>query len=77
MQLDLAGVLVSAGSACSSGKVKASHVLSAMGQGDLASCALRVSGGWNTTSQDWDGFADAWLKAYAGHTARRRQTVDA
>jgi len=43
MNLDLAGVMVSAGSACSSGKVKASPVLAAMGQGDLAHCAIRVS----------------------------------
>ncbi len=70
MQMDLAGVLVSAGSACSSGKVKASHVLVAMGHDDLAACALRVSGGWNTTAQDWQAFAEAWLKAYAGHKAR-------
>ena len=75
MQLDLAGVLVSAGSACSSGKVKASHVLTAMGQADLAACALRVSGGWNSTPADWDGFADAWLDAYAHNTARRRQSA--
>ena len=54
MALDLAGVMVSAGSACSSGKVKASHVLEAMGQGDLAACAIRVSGGWATTEADWN-----------------------
>ncbi|HEY8617738.1 cysteine desulfurase family protein [Phenylobacterium sp.] len=71
MALDLAGVMVSAGSACSSGKVKASHVLTAMGQGDLAGCALRVSGGWNTTEADWNRFADAWFEAHARHAARR------
>jgi cysteine desulfurase len=71
MALDLAGVLVSAGSACSSGKVKASHVLTAMGQGDLAACAIRVSGGWSTTENDWNSLAEAWFEAYSRHAARR------
>jgi cysteine desulfurase len=75
MGLDLAGVMVSAGSACSSGKVKASHVLTAMGQGDLAGCAIRVSGGWDTPQEDWKRFADAWLEAYARHTARRKEVA--
>lgn len=71
MTLDLAGVMVSAGSACSSGKVKASPVLAAMGYGDLAGCAVRVSGGWDTTEADWRRFADAWIEAYVRHAARR------
>jgi cysteine desulfurase len=75
MALDLAGVMVSAGSACSSGKVKASHVLTAMGQGDLAECAIRVSGGWATTEADWTRFADAWLTVQAGHAARRKKVA--
>ena len=66
MALDLAGVEVSAGAACSSGKVKPSGVLAAMGyDADLASGALRASGGWNTTEDDWARFADAWLAALA------------
>ena len=65
MALDLEGVEVSAGSACSSGKVKPSGVLAAMGYGDLAAGALRASGGWNTTRQDWDRFADIWLAVQA------------
>jgi cysteine desulfurase len=73
MGLDLAGVMVSAGSACSSGKVKASPVLEAMGQGDLATCAIRVSGGWNTTETDWARFVEAWSQAHARHAARHRQ----
>lgn len=73
MQLDLAGVMVSAGSACSSGKVKASHVLAAMGQDDLAGCAIRASGGWNSSAEDWTRLVDVWLEAYARHLARRRQ----
>ena len=72
MGLDLAGVMVSAGSACSSGKVKASPVLEAMGQGELAGCAIRVSGGWNTTQADWDRFVEAWSIAHDRHVARRQ-----
>jgi cysteine desulfurase len=75
MSLDLAGVMVSAGSACSSGKVKASPVLAAMGQGDLAGCAIRVSGGWDTTPDDWNRFADVWLQAHDRHAARRKETA--
>src|SRR6185312_17160094 len=64
MGLDLAQVMVSAGSACSSGKVKASPVLEAMGQGELSGCAIRVSGGWNTTEADWARFIEAWTQAH-------------
>ena len=71
MGMDLAKVMISAGSACSSGKVKASPVLMAMGQGDLASCAIRVSGGWDTTQSDWNTFADVWLDAHDRHVQRR------
>jgi cysteine desulfurase len=70
MQMDLAGIMVSAGSACSSGKVKASRVVEAMGRADLAPFALRVSGGWATTQSDWKTFTEAWLKAYADHRQR-------
>ena len=75
MGLDLAQVMISAGSACSSGKVKASPVLTAMGQGDLASCAIRVSGGWDTTEAEWNRFADVWLEARARHAARRKEVA--
>jgi len=55
MALDLDGVMLSSGSACSSGKVKPSHVLKAMGvTDDLARSALRVSFGWNSTPADVD-----------------------
>jgi len=55
MALDLDGVMVSSGSACSSGKVKPSHVLQAMGVPEaLARSALRVSFGWNSTEDDVD-----------------------
>lgn len=71
MALDLAGVMVSAGAACSSGKVKVSPVLAAMGQGELAGCGIRVSGGWNTTEADWTRFVEAWSEARERHAARR------
>lgn len=59
--LDLDGVAVSAGAACSSGKVRRSHVLSAMGYGDhIAGCAIRVSLGWASEAGDVDRFLDAW-----------------
>ncbi|MEP1143658.1 MAG: cysteine desulfurase family protein [Henriciella sp.] len=64
MAMDLAGIAVSSGSACSSGKVKRSLVLAAMGAVDeLADSAIRLSFGWNTQSSDFDAAADAWLKA--------------
>jgi cysteine desulfurase len=72
MSLDLEGVMVSAGAACSSGKVRPSTVLTAMGLNDLAGGALRASGGWNTTAQDWDRFADAWCALHARQVARAK-----
>jgi len=58
--LDLAGVAVSAGAACSSGKVSESHVLRAMGLGALAGQAIRVSLPWNATRADVARFAGAY-----------------
>ena len=67
MALDLAGVAVSAGSACSSGKVTASHVLAAMGlPPGIAGGAIRVSFGWTSMAADVDAFLAAWSQ-----TARR------
>lgn len=64
--LDLAGVMVSAGSACSSGKVARSHVLDAMGVAPaLAECAIRISLGWSTREADIDHLIDAWGALYA------------
>ena len=61
MALDLAGVAVSSGAACSSGKVRASHVLGAMGLSAAdAGCAIRVSLGWASTGEDVDRFIAAW-----------------
>lgn len=62
MALDLAGVAVSAGSACSSGKVRPSHVLRAMGVDEvMAGSAIRVSLGWNSKPADLDRCLKAWL----------------
>ena len=58
--LDLAGIAVSAGAACSSGKVARSHVLDAMGLGPLAGEAIRVSLPWNATAADVDAFASGY-----------------
>ncbi|MBE0412882.1 aminotransferase class V-fold PLP-dependent enzyme [Yoonia sp.] len=66
MAMDLAGFAVSAGSACSSGKVKTSRVLRALGlNDDLAACALRVSLGIATTEDQVLRFAEAWTKKRA------------
>ncbi len=67
--LDLAGVAVSSGSACSSGKVAPSHVLKAMGvDAELAKCAIRLSLGWESAENDLDSFATSW-KAVLKHVA--------
>jgi cysteine desulfurase len=72
--LDLDGVMVSSGAACSSGKVKPSHVLQAMGvSDDLARTALRVSFGWNST----DGDADAALASLHKLVSRGRSRAAA
>ena len=61
MRLDMAGIAVSQGSACSSGTMKTSHVLKAMGMDDdAASRFIRVSFGWNTARADLDALLEAW-----------------
>ncbi|MCB8876679.1 cysteine desulfurase family protein [Acidisoma silvae] len=71
--LDLAGISVSAGAACSSGKVARSHVLEAMGAGDLSAQAIRVSLPWNATEAD----ALAFIAAYQAMAARMARPADA
>ena len=73
--LDLQGVMVSAGSACSSGKTKPSKAISAMGLDHLATGGVRVSGGWGTSEDDWSRFADAWVASYARHRMRHAARV--
>ncbi len=76
MALDLAGIAVSAGAACSSGKVTASHVLRAMGVPDSeAATAIRVSFGWRSTESDVDAFLAAWGSIYARVAQAKRGTA--
>ncbi|SOH93709.1 cysteine desulfurase [Monaibacterium marinum] len=71
MQMDLAGYAISAGSACSSGKVKASKVIRAMGYDeDIASSTIRISIGATTTQAEIRGFAAAWLRQFEKFRAR-------
>ncbi|AEI93841.1 cysteine desulfurase family protein [Roseobacter litoralis] len=71
IQMDLAGFAISAGSACSSGKVKASSVLRAMGLDEAtASCAIRVSLGLETTKNEVLQFAQTWLEKEKKFRAR-------
>ncbi len=66
--LDLDGVMVSSGSSCSSGKIAASHVLAAMGKGDLSS--VRVSFGWNSAKEDADAVVASLVKLWRRTRAR-------
>ena len=73
---DLEGIAVSAGSACSSGKVQPSHVVEAMGYGgELALGAVRLSLGWSTTEADVDLALQAWRKLSNGLLRGRRNTA--
>ena len=72
--LDMAGFAVSSGSACSSGKVKRSHVLDAMAiESGLALGALRISLGWSSTRADIDDFLAAFADVVAKVRQRRSQ----
>jgi cysteine desulfurase len=69
--LDLDGIAVSAGAACSSGKVTTSHVLAAMGLGELAGQAIRVSLPWDAT----EAVVDAFVPAYERMVTRLRRAL--
>ena len=74
--LDLAGVAVSSGSACTSGKVTPSHVLAAMGvEAVLARGAIRVSLGWASAERDVERFAEAFSAAIGRMRARRTRAA--
>lgn len=71
IQFDAAGIAVSAGSACSSGSLKASRALQAFGVPDEeANCTIRVSFGWSTTGDDIYRFLDVWLRLAAEARSR-------
>ena len=74
--LDLAGLAISSGSACSSGKVRPSHVLAAMGiEPELAKCALRVSFGYGTSQGDVERFCETFQKTVRSIRTRRGSRV--
>jgi cysteine desulfurase len=74
--LDMEGFAVSSGSACSSGKVKRSHVLSAMGvEPELAMGAIRVSLGWNSRREDCVSFVQALERTVKTIRARRDRSA--
>ncbi len=76
--LDLDGVMVSAGAACSSGKVGPSHVLAAMGVApEIADATIRVSLGWSTTEADIAHFIEAWSALFRRTRGRATSTAKA
>jgi cysteine desulfurase len=71
VQFDRAGIAVSAGSACSSGKMKASEVLAAMGvAAEVAAGVLRISFGPSTTEADVDAFLEEWRRIVSRSSAK-------
>jgi cysteine desulfurase len=73
---DLEGIALSSGSACSSGKVQPSRVLTAMGVGpEQAKGGIRVSLGWSTTDIDVDRFIQAWRKLSGSLLKNHDETV--
>lgn len=72
--LDLEGIALSAGAACSSGKIGASDTLKAMGVApEIAKGAMRLSIGWDTNENDISRFLDAWKRVYLKLGQRRRE----
>ncbi len=78
IHFDLHNISVSSGAACSSGKVKASHVLKAMGISDeLSKCALRISYGWKTTEDNIDHCIAAWINLLQTQAKKPKEIHDA
>jgi cysteine desulfurase len=76
MGLDLKGISVSSGSACSSGKVGPSHVLKAMAvPAELGECAMRLSVGWNSTEADIAAFLEGFSEVLGRHRERRTRAA--
>jgi cysteine desulfurase len=76
MGLDLLGISISSGSACSSGKVGPSHVLDAMGVSpELSEGALRLSLGWNSTAEDVAVFLAGFESVLNRHAGRNGQAA--
>jgi cysteine desulfurase len=76
IKFDLRGIAVSAGSACSSGKVGTSHVLAAQGLDPvLARAAIRISLGWNTSDADVDAFLKAWADIVQSYRSAVERTA--
>ena len=75
IHMDMAGICVSSGAACSSGKVKSSRVVTAMGRPDLADKGLRISTGWTTKAEDWQRFYDVWSKGYEVYLKRHAKEL--
>ncbi|ABS64868.1 aminotransferase class V [Parvibaculum lavamentivorans DS-1] len=77
MALDLDGIAVSAGAACSSGKIGRPRVLEAMGvDPDLSSGAIRVSLGWSSEPADTDRFVQSWIRVYTRVCAKTDALVN-
>ncbi|MFT4075599.1 MAG: aminotransferase class V-fold PLP-dependent enzyme [Asticcacaulis sp.] len=75
IHMDMAGICVSSGSACSSGKVKSSRVVTNMGRPNLADKVLRISSGWTTKAEDWQRFYDVWSKGYEVYLKRHAKEL--
>lgn len=76
MALDLAGVSISAGAACSSGKAKASKMGTALGLDDaLSEGVIRISLGWSTTEEDVDAAIAAWTQAWSRASEQIKETA--
>ena len=76
MAMDLAGISISAGAACSSGKANASKMGTALGLDDaLSEGVIRISLGWSTTDEDVDAAIKAWTEAWARASKQIKETA--